>query len=61
MRQTRSLICGDCQKFQKESWDFQSSNRCKCLRDGRKRWIGNDAAECFGFIERSQSRLMAVA
>lgn len=46
----RTLLCEDCDNFDKPSQDFSSSNLCRCRVDGRKHWAGDYAGDCDEFV-----------
>ena len=56
MRQANCLTCGDCAFFGKELWGFRDSNLARCVKDGKKRWVGDFAGDCTRFVERSGFR-----
>jgi hypothetical protein len=43
----------DCGEFDKESWDFASSNLCRCKASGFRRWAGAPASDCADFTARA--------
>ena len=53
VRQAKYPLCMDCGEFDKESWDFGSSNLCKCKVSGRLCWTGTSASNCLDFIDRA--------
>jgi hypothetical protein len=48
-------LCVDCGEFDKESWDFASSNLCRCKASGSLRWVGTPASDCADFRNRAES------
>jgi hypothetical protein len=53
--QAKYPLCADCGEFDKESWNFGSSNLCRCKVSGRLRWVGTPASDCLDFTARFES------